>query len=314
MQLKSFFISAVIMASLVPVSANAQYSRVKPYAYGHSIDVLYGDNFTPYKIDRAVNPSNGIATGGKFDIRYTTFIRPWIGVYAQAGVSRAKESATGYLGAYNEADGGLYRYKAYSINSFKAGNDKMISAGFGPYFILGAAFRYDIGQFSFRPRLGVGNGRFLFKPFAYEKVARDGVSAAPSIYYRSLYQDVYDYLIDSQVKDTKSASATIIQASIQVSYTFNDHFYFSLEGGLLNSPTRVKIHEMVYTGESDYNPESWAQAVYDSGKIGQWTIDTSKYTENLLEHRIGGSGYLQFGIGWNFGRDHSRTGWNNDRR
>ena len=292
------------------VPAKAQMARVQPYAYGHTIEVMYGDNFTPYKIDRAVNPTKGWATGGNFDIRYTTFFRPWLGIFAQVGVSRANESATQYLGAYNEADGGLYRYKAYSINSYKARNDQMIKTGFGPYVILGAAFRYDVSHFSFRPRIGVGNGKYVMQPFAYEKYIRDGVSEAPYIYYSSLYQDVYDYLIDSKVKDTKTANALIVLPSMQVTYTINDHFFFTLEAGMKNSPTKVKIHEKVYTAVTDYNPTNFAEAVYQSSQKGTWTLDTDEYTENLLDHRIGGSAYIEFGIGWNFGRNHSLVGWN----
>ena len=303
--------AAVSLAVLGQIPANAQraYSDL-PYKYGHSIDVLYGDNFSPFKIDRAVNPTTCWASGGNFDIRYTTYLLPWVGVYAQVGMCRSHESATDYLGALNKADGETYLYKAYSINNYSAtSKDRMLRNGYGPYVMLGAAFRYDIGRWSFRPRIGFGNGKYIARQFAYEKLIRDGYSEAPTIYYFSLYNESKDYLIDSKESECRSTNATILMASAQVTYTIRDHFYFSLEAGLRNSPTKLKIHEKVYTATSGYNPTNWPEAIYEASEKGKWTFDKNTYQDNYVSKRIGGSAYLQFGIGWNFGPDHSRIGW-----
>ena len=310
MKIKS--LSVAISAFLIScTTAVAQEANVKPYAYGHSLDFMYGDNFSPYKIDRAVNSAKGHAVGGNFDIRYTTYVLPWVGAYVQLGVARAKESATGYLGTFNDADNGLYSYKAYKIGSYNPGKGKMINTGFGPYVLLGAAFRYDISRFSIKPRIGIGNGKYLSRQYAYERLVKDGYSEAPTVYYYSMYNDPCEYIIDSKREEAKTKSATIMATSLQVSYTFNDHFYFSVEGGLKYSPTRIKILERVYTAKTDYDPQNWAQAVYDSSKRGDWEFDKNDYEESTRTQRIGGSSYIQFGIGWNFGRRHAENSWQN---
>jgi len=310
MKLKTFAIcSALVLLGFSQNNASAQVIQKQSFAYGHSIDILYGTNSVPYKLDMATNPTTKKSVGGKFDLRYTTYILPWAGAYIQVGMSNAKTSPTEYLSNMNKADNGLYKYKPYSINGFKESTDKMIVNRYKLHAEYGLAFRYNLYQFSLRPRIGFGAADYTFHSLAYERVSRDNESEAPVIYYRSLYQEANDFMLESKATEPSTVYAKFFTASTSLSYTFNKHFYANIEWGFRYSPTKMTIREKVYTATSDYNPTNWAEAVYTYKENTEWNFDLKNPEETLKTQKIGYSSYFQFGIGWNIGYDHTGKNW-----
>lgn len=305
-------LAAVVFLALIVAgqeSVTAQMYKSRPSAYAHSIEVLYGSNVMSYKIDRALTQGSGVAGGMKGDIRYTGYFLPWLGVYAQFGMSRATENGNNYFANYYEADKHQYLYKAYEINNFKSKNDNMLKKGYGPYSILGLAFRYDVGNFSFRPRVGIGVGAFASSQYSYERFIKDGNSESPIVYYSSMCEKPAEYIFNGETAEVTYTDAFLVMGSLQATYPVNKYFFFSLEAGITCSPTKYDVRDKIYTADPVYNPKNFVEALYMSDSRGKWKIDTEVFEENYRTEKVGTSCYLQIGIGWAFGREHKPNGW-----
>ena len=216
----------------------------------------------------------------------------------------------GYFGTVNRSDGGRYRYgslpRGAYYNSYD-GNGRYIFGRdndfFATAFQVGAAYRYDFGGWSLRPMIGVGFGIYDGNNFGYRRTPRDG--GAPSAVSYRVSNGYLDYM-DEPVDD-RSRITAVISASLQLTYTFNRHFYISAECGLKSFPNTFNYEKVSYQFKKAFEPSNWAESVAMSELENKYVIDLDSAVSTAARLPFNFLN-INFGIGWNIGRNRYQSG------
>lgn len=305
--MKRFFILFLMFALSVPVMGRKHPDVPQAYAYGSSIDIQGGFVGMPYSISGDAGKAFGIGDGGEFQLRYSYFFRRHWGIFTSFSLLGTGVDDIDYFGTVNKADGGRYRYGSapYELNCVGAGSNPYgrNNGFFGAAFQVGIAYRYDFGGWSLRPMLGIGIGSRPENIFSYRQTPRDGSAASAVSYHTAEYHP--DYL-DEPVSDHSSVAA-VLSAAVQLTYTFNRHFYISFECGVKSFPNGTRYEKTVYQYKKAVEPANWAESVALSELENRYVVDmdsgistTARLPFNFLD--------INFGIGWNIGRNRHQSG------
>ena len=292
------FIAGIAAAMLALVSASADartpYRPTTAYGYGHTIEAQLGWAASPYAIDGEARRARGIATGADFNLRYSYFIGRHFGVYAQVEFANTSASQEKFFSVVNKADGNKYKY-SYDHGWYT----DMKNRSYSPLASIGGVYRLDFGQWSFRPRVGLGFGSFKDRGYSYMRSDRDGELKSHMFFEQTQVRPQLDYM--ESYFGRKRSPAFLVSLSAQLTYTIRNHFFFSVEAGIKDLPTTVAYVNDIYNSKYAYNPQTWVDAVADSDLIGQYTKDTNRVISDATAPSIGSLMNLSFGIGWNIG-------------
>ncbi len=308
--MKRFLVLLLVLVMTVPVQARRHPNVPQKYAYGSSIDIQGGFVGMPYAISGDAGTALGVGCGGEFQLRYSYFFQKHWGFFVSFSTLNVDIDDVGYFGTVNRSDGGRYRYgslpRGAYYNSYD-GNGRYIFGRdndfFATTFQVGAAYRYDFGGWSLRPMIGVGFGIYDGNNFGYRRTPRDG--GAPSAVSYRVSNGYLDYM-DEPVDD-RSRITAVISASLQLTYTFNRHFYISAECGLKSFPNTFNYEKVSYQFKKAFEPSNWAESVAMSELENKYVIDLDSAVSTAARLPFNFLN-INFGIGWNIGRNRYQSG------
>lgn len=299
MNQKSFFPSLLplLIAAFATLPLSAQETQSDPpvaYGYSYTIEAAFGNvrNLKSY----AQLPDQGIALlnhadlGADLSLRYTQFFTRHWGAYAQLDAFFLE----GYSLDMQEPLSECYNHGSKEVRITYDFDDlsQGISSSHGMY-LFGAVYRYDIGKWSFRPRLGIGK--------IHQHSQQNGFYVVDT----HTEHDYEQYTLSTTDRDgryVRRFNAFAYAPSIQITFTPRLHFFFWTELqwtgtiGYLYQQTRIAQYRA--TEPQDWQPES-DQYFYIYGP--------TEYVKKVGEHRerVQMGNFLQFriGIGWNIGRN-----------
>ena len=305
--MKRFLILLMMVALTVQAQARRRSDVPQAYAYGSSVDVLGGFVGMPFSVSGDSGNACGIGAGGEFQMRYSHFFGKHLGAFVSFSILGTDIDDVSYFGAVNRADGGRYRYGRLTndIYSFRNGAelfgcDNSFSAA---AFQIGAAYRYDFGGWSLRPMVGIGVGSLRGNSFSYRRIPRDG-SAPTGVTYR-VTESYLDYM-EEPVSDNKSITA-VLSASLQLTYTFNRHFYISAECGFKCFPNSFNYEKVSYQFKKAFEPTNWAESVAWSELGDRYVLDMDSAVSTAARLPFNFLN-INFGIGWNIGMNRYQSG------
>lgn len=302
--MKRFLLFAALSSALF-IAFQAPASAQLAYAYSNTIELQGGWLGNPYSVNGVKTTAVGIANGGEFSLRYSYFFGRYAGLSIAFSAGSSFNDDVHYFATVNRADGDRYKYYPYGYRNYRDGEYVGL--------LVGPAFRYDFGRWSLRPRLAVGVMSCSFDGFMYERYDRKDASAAPSYFDCMSPSTSADYLFGNNTYQTRSASFVGF-AGLQLAYSVGDHFFFSLEAGYKAVVPGTHYQNMEYAAKDAYDPQTWAQSVYDSGKKGVWVPDYSAPVDSVREPRLLNLVNVSFGVGWNIGWNRNESGWYLRRR
>lgn len=299
--MKRFLVLVLAAIIAVPLHSRKYPDVPRAYAYGNSLDLQGGLVGMPFSVSGDAGRAFGIGAGGEFNIRYSHFFWKHWGIFASFSYLGTTVDAPCYFGTVNRADGGRYRYGKLSNSDFRTfGRDNSFS---GAAFLVGAAYRYDFGGWSLRPMIGVGFGDYEVGSFSYKCTPREG--GVPIGVSYKVEELRVDYL-DEPVSRSDRPIA-VLSASLQLTYTFNHHFYLSVECGLKSFPNEYRYVKTTYQFKKAYEPSNWAESVAMSELEDKYVLDKNSATTSLARLPFNFLN-LNFGIGWNLGRNRYQSG------
>jgi len=301
----SKLLSVIAVSAFTMFSASNAYAQrnpfnTLPYAYGHALELQGGWALNPYSYTGEAKTAFGVATGADFSVRYTYFPSRHWGFYAQLGGYSGDFRTPRFLSTVNRADGNKYVYD----QRFWGDSDQSIA----PVLTAGAVFRYDFGQWSLRPRVGVGIGQFDGGSTSFTRYERGNETGAPTYFTYNNSVRQYDYIAGSQY-NAGNAGCFVSTASLQMTYTLRRHFFFSAEAGLNVAVKNVENTVTKYDSKEAYNPETWTEAVSWSNLRGQYEADSESAVTTTKNIPVLGAAFLKFGIGWNIGWNRNESNW-----
>ncbi|MCQ2148606.1 MAG: hypothetical protein MJZ16_14000, partial [Bacteroidales bacterium] len=274
MKNKFILISAAFAAMLLS-QGNASAQR-QEYAYPHSIDLQTGYSASLIKVPGDAGNAHGMADGSLINFRYTGYMTPHFGVFGEIGFYNSFLNSERYYGIVNRADGHKYLYKDdYNYHPYYS--------NYSPILKVGLASRLDCGQFSFRPRLGIGVAGFRAHDLGYDRFDRK--TNNEEHVYISSYDSAKDYLVGASY-DRRTPSL-VLSGSLQATYTFYRHFYVSAEAGIDLMPKQFicerTVNDVVYAKEP-------GAGIYEDDRrelVNPRTTTTSLSVPDLLTVKLG---------------------------
>lgn len=309
--MKKFCLVTVALMALC-ASSFPVYSQNRvpflPYGYGSALEMQLGWAGSPYVVTGQSRKSVGLANGIDFTLRYTYYIGRSAGIFCSLSGGASGADMRHYFKNVNRADGDRYVYNPNSFGNYS-------SSYYLPVFLIGPAFRYDWNAWSLRPRLGIGVGRIVFNNDYYTFNHRDGTGLAGAT-LRELSTGGREYLAEEDYRYGVPGAVTSFSlgASLQLAYTLRQHCYIYFEAGVTAHLSDVTRCTSYYGVMDAYNPGNWAEAVYDSDKIGMQTVDGEHSARNREDGIAGLNITASAGIGWNIGWNRNENGWYRRRR
>ena len=193
-----------LLAVFAPLSAvgQSQSENLQAYAYGSANDLQGGFAAVPFIIKGEARTASGISTGGESLMRYSYYFGRHFGIFASFSTDWTNLMGSDFLRTVNRADGQKYKYDP---NSYDYMNVNLAA------FIVGAGYRYDFGQWSLRPRIGIGYGSYYMDAFSYNRFRRDDPTNKPvHIEYEAGSKD-YDYLVSTKGEISGLAASWVLQ-------------------------------------------------------------------------------------------------------
>lgn len=275
--MKRFVIA--VLAMLITVGAYAQ----QEYAYGHALELKAGYAGHLYTLEGPGGRLNSVAGGSNWSIRYTFYPGDHWGFYLAGSIMDTGVDGKSYVDKLAAVDDGTHRFYPgyYDCEPFG-------------YFAVtaGGAYRLDFGQWSLRPRLGIGYAECVFghnTRYAQKNIA--------SMVERPQFVEVYH---------VGSPKGLLCQTSLQLTYTFSQHFFFSLEGEVNALPGKSSWKRVVYEGrrsdELSSMPDSYVANPVYFGELDK------KVEEKEFQRSTGLCWNISFGIGWNIGWNRNEAG------
>lgn len=265
------------------------------YAYPHSIDFQFGLSCAPFSFYYNDARLYDAASGGEFNFRYTGFFSKHWGMFAAVSYDGGSCEGESFFKKMNSVDSGKFTYDP----NWNIYNSSSLA------LTVGAAFRYDFGQFSLRPRLGLGISSYDadFDSF----IKRDAQTSVP--FSESYFRDensTGDYMY--YCRPRSDGPDFLAYAGVQLTYTLKRIFYFSIECGLKNHfvSDRFRLYEAKYE-KLGINPNNWPEAVVEQRYQDEYFCNRDKASEVADFRSPATILNFNFGIGWNIG-------WNRNER
>lgn len=216
---------SLALAAVAALCAGNNAQAQVAYGYPHSIDLQTGYTASLLKVDGLSQRAVGISDGTSFSMRYTGYMTRHFGVYAGMSFSGSDLNDRRYFAIVNRADGNAYRY----------GSDYLVAYrhNYAPIFSAGIATRFDFGQVSIRPRVGIGSAAFKMRDVRY--TMKDGASDMKV----QISQRPTEYLIDDTFGQRRPSF--MMEGTLQMTYTFWEHLYVSAEAGLQVIPELMTV-------------------------------------------------------------------------
>lgn len=265
------------------------------YGYDHTLEMSFGrgSNLKGY----SQLPDEGVALCGHdcwgigFDLRYSRFVSRhwgWFGQINWLSLSNDNLQLEAPLSRHYNPDGREVRVDAGNDCGF---ND---CGSFYDNYLVGAVYRYDIGRWSFRPRLGIGLIRQFSESAEYYLIE-------PRHSDRD-YQTVELTTANHDGKAYDHFNAFAYSPSIQVNFAAGRHFFFSAEAQWLGTIGHLYQRSVTKQYIAD-EPQDWQPE-----KDGYfWIKGDSRYIKTTDDHltRFQMGNFLQFrlGLGWYIGRN-----------
>ena len=162
--------------------------------------------------------------------------------------------------------------------------------------IAGVCYRYDTGQWSIRPRLGIGAAYSELSSTPFVRMDRETDQPLKQ-YCFSEVAPKEDFYADGNYSTRWGFAA---YAGLQATYTFRHHFYLSLECGFKAFTCAMEYSRMEYDFVPAYHPDNWPEAVAQDQLRNSWEVDM----DSCVTSRANRPWVLlnvNFGIGWNIG-------------
>lgn len=292
MRLRILLIS--VAALLCSAAANAEEESGKTnikYGYPMALELQGGFTGLPFTVKGEKTRAMGLSTGGDFTIRFSYFMHKHWGLFISGSVDEVACGDERYFGTVNKADGDKYRYSTGS------GFVNLLSNS----LVLGAVYRYDFGQCSLRPRLGIGVANYQLPDHSYYRTVRNDDSALPELYKYIVTAPQKEYLTANANKWVTYGVGLATYAGCQLCYTIRRHFFFSAELGLKGVfPGGLTYSSSAYKAYKAYNPSNWTEAAATYNQRDSYNFDNEPYLkENQTLPRFMFN--VNVGIGWNIG-------------
>jgi hypothetical protein len=220
---------------------------------------------------------NVFAKGIDFSMRYTRFIDDSWGLFLEGDISYNSASRSRYFSKLDKLDGGKYTYDRFTLCPSTQG--RFVSSAF-----IGGVYRYDIGNWSFRPRAGFGVAGYLYQRNKYYRTIGTGEG--------SVTQAVMILPSD----DESSGILYDIPAcklGLQTNYFLTKHFYLALDLDL-----NIFLSHHVFR-QKIYNTEKRGNSLFDA-----LAMEDYKRTDLVSRTRINTytppMGAVRFTIGFDF--------------
>lgn len=299
MNQKSFFSSLLILfvAAFATLPLCAQETTIDPpiaYGYNHTIEAMAGNvqNLKSY----AQLPDQGIALlnhddlGANLSLRYSHFFTRHWGAYAQLDAFFLEGYSLDMQAPLSEC----YNHGSKEVRITCDFDDlsQGISSSHGMY-LFGAVYRYDIGKWSFRSRVGIGK--------IHQHSSRSRFYVVDT-HAEHDYEQFTLSTTDSDGRFVRRLNAFAYAPAIQITFTPRRHFFFSTElqwtGTIGHFYQQTRIDQYRTTEPQDWQAES-DQYFY--------IVGPSEYVKRVGMHseRVQMGNFLQFriGIGWNIGHN-----------
>jgi len=285
------------MTLSLSASAQRYYADgMQEYAYGSALELQGGFAGSIYNVNGEAGKASGLARGGEFKLRYTYYPGRHWGFFFDLTADNTSANGLNYFKVLNKADGAAYRYARNGYYGYGTFEDASLVA-----IQTGLAYRYDFGQWSLRPRIGVGIGSYSTTSDSYVRYKRDD-SGDATFHYTYMNNDSRDYIEGNPtVYSGSSVPVLVTSASLQLTYSIGHHFFFSLEAGGKFCPTTIYGKRVTSQTKDAYNPQTWVEAVYDSELIGMKVEDPDTAVSENFSRMAGSMFNVNLGIGWNIG-------------
>lgn len=262
------------------------------YAYNHAIDLQLGTgrNLTNYSElpDQGIGVFGHDSWGFDFTLRYTRFFSHHWGAFLQFGLLILDTD-------YYQMEEPLAKHFNHGGKEVRI-DDIPICGFFGSCgssydkFQVGAAYRYDLGRWSFRPRLGLG-------------IMRQDVSRS---YFYVVDTNTQDTFEEVRLYSTNSKGQTVIipafaySPAIQICFSTSSHFYLSAEAeftGTIGHLYQRTIAKQFRTDE----PNDWQPDEFGNFFIPSYDEFVRKTDDHLTRVPLGNFLQIRIGLGWNIG-------------
>lgn len=262
------------------------------YGYNHTVELSMGTgrNLKDYSqlSDLGIGLMGHDAWGFEFNLRYTRFLSRHWGAYAQIDALRLGTSS-------DQLERGLAPHYNHNGKEVLVSSDILCFSflDFGSFYqqyLLGAAYRYDVGRWSFRSRLGAG---FLCQSSGYAS------------FYVMDSQTRHDYE-EVQLRTTNNRGempddfyAFAYSPSLQVTFTPCTHFFFSAEVQWTGTIGHLYQHTQAYQYYA-YEEQHWKPDEYGFFCPGRSEL-IGKTDDHFNRMQMGNFLQLRLGFGWNIG-------------
>lgn len=274
----------ILLALALSVSAFAQENT------GHipknSINIGLGGTVSAFDISE-FHGKKAFAAGMTFHLDYTRFITRHWGVFIEGDLSGSAASQKHFYKKVATLDKGDFTYSRFKTGA-RSPKTSYASA------FIGAAYRYDIGKWSIRPRLGAGIADYGHTQYRYYRTVTTSGSGYPQAVF----------VMPTTEKGTLGISETVpaIKAGIQFQYYLTGHFHIGADLGLTGFISKQERYVSIYnTKRPEYDI---GDAVLDTLLLGvlwrEYFITTDKIYDQKVTSVIPPIGSLSFSIGWDF--------------
>lgn len=296
-------LSAAVALLLLSTAAQARqrpYRSNPPqeYAYGFSLDIQAGPAGMPYVIRGDERAATGMSGGGEFQLRANYYFGRHWGAFVSYSYNGGSAAPVNFLSVVNRADGDFYKYSGDQGFWFDNCMGYEVST-----LLAGAAYRYDRGQWSIRPRVGIGAASSTLSSSPYVRL--DRADGTPLIQYIFTDEPKSNDFYDDQRNYCRWGFAAY--AGVQATYTFRHHFYFSFECGFKAFTANRNYSREAYDYRPAYHPENWPEAVAQEELRNSYEVDLSSCRTSPAS-RPWALLNINFGIGWNIGWNRYESG------
>lgn len=306
---------------LLPVQAQEEESDPPlPYAYRNTIEVSLGNarNLNKYGklIDKGISQAGAEEAGIDMTFRYTRFIDRHWGFYTHA-------EFTSFLTTETEVEPALKAHYLKQgrtlerLNYYYWDTDGSYS-DYGT-FLAGTVYRYDIGRWSFRGRIGAGLRLLNTEGFSIICTPSDASNPNTTEEASSTFssnntqvakqEELYFYTGKSDGSDGNHR-AFAYNGSLQCCFTPRRHLFFQAEISLTGTIGHLFQFSEIRERNTYCGPYLAVDPISPTGYAyvqGGESVDVQSQLISRQRQRISMGNFLniRFGVGWNIGRNHN---------
>ena len=276
----------VALLSVMTVAAGAQkheFSR-------NAIDIGMGATFSYIDMPEYMG-KKAFATGADFGLRYSRYFTKEWGAFLQGEIKGNSSPSALYFSKLETLENNQYTYEG-----FKTGPESPGRLFYGIF--AGGVYKYDIGRWSFIPRVGLGVTEYHSKNNRYYRIPANGEENKRQAVIIGRYDGEY-VSSDSQVLPA-------IKAGMQFKYAVGEHFNIGADLDLTMFMSNYECAVRTYNTSYDPVIKDIASVIINMllFMIPSAVIEDYKTTDLVSEihshKRIPPVTSVQFSIGWDF--------------